>query len=233
MARERRWPRRYHRDHDATFARIRFWPRRNHRHVARFGVGVCAEGSCAARGRDRPHQYLSARVVAEAWRSWSAGHDGRAGIWRSRHGLSRALCCDGRVEPCIASGRSVLRRAFESVRESIAPLRQRGAEAEISASARFGRASGRARDERAERRLGCRQHETAGGRARRRFRTQRHEDVDHQRAWRRRAGRLCDGRSGAGAQGHHGVSSSKKASRDFRRATSSTSSACAVRTRAS
>ena len=65
---------------------------------------------------------------------------------------------------------------------------------------------GRARDERTERRFRRRQHEAARGRPRRLFRVERHQDVDHERARRRRAGRLRDGRSGARAERHHGVS---------------------------
>ena len=59
------------------------------------------------------------------------------------------------------------------------------------------------------------------------------QDVDHQRARGRRAGRLCEDRSGGRGARHYGLYGREAASRVFVPRRSSTSSACAARAPAS
>ena len=136
----------------------------------------------AARRRDRPHQRVSARSVAEARRARRARHHGRRGIRRGRARLSRALRRHGGDLARLGVGRPVLRRALESLRQPDQPQRQRRAEAQVPAEARLRRACRRARDVGAERRLRRRLDAHARRQEGRPLRPQRLEDVDHQRA---------------------------------------------------
>ena len=69
-----------------------------------------------------------------------------------------------------------------------------GAEEEVPAEARVGRARRRARDERAGRGVGRGVDAPQGRASRRSLRAQRQQDVDHQRPGRAHAGRLCEDR---------------------------------------
>ena len=73
-------------------------------------------------------------------------------------GLPRARRRDGGDQPRERIGRPVIRRAFEPLRESAAPLGNGRAEAPLSAAASERRTRRRARDERAGGRLRCGRH---------------------------------------------------------------------------
>ena len=88
-----------------------------------------------------------------------------------------------------------------------------GAEAAVPAQADLRRARRRAGDERAGRRLGRGRHAPARREARRPLRAERHQDVDHQRPRRRRAGGLCQDRRRSRARAASPPSSSRRAAR--------------------
>ena len=150
----------------------------------------------AARRRDRPHQHVSARSVAEARRARPARHHRRGGIRRRRHGLSRALRRDGGGLARLGLGRPVLRRPFQPLRQPDPPQRQRRAEApnylpKLISGEHVGALAmsepGAGSDV-----VSMRTRAEQQGRP---LRAQRHEDVDHQRAGRRDARGLRQDRS--------------------------------------
>ena len=188
---------------DAGLSRYRLPPRRHDRHVARDRAAIRRGRNRAACGRDRPRQRVPAGPLAQDGRSRPARHHGRRGAWRHGDGLSRARDRDGGSEPGVGGDRPLLRRALEPVREPDPAQRHAGTEAQVPAEARFGRARGRAGDERARRRLRRRVDAVAGGPAGRSLRPQRQQDVDHQRSGREHARRLRqDGRQRRAAGGH-------------------------------
>ena len=87
----------------------------------------------------------------------------------------------------------------------------RSPKAEISAQAGFRRARRRAGDERARRGFRRRLDAPARGSSRGPLRPQRQQDVDHQRARRRYAGRLRQDRQQRRAARHHGVPDRERA----------------------
>ncbi len=102
--------------------------------------------------------------------------------------------------------------------------------AQVPAQADLRRACRRAGDVRAERRFRRRVDEAARRMEGRPLGAQRHQDVDHQRPGRRRAGGLRQDRHRSRPARHHGFPDRKRVSRDFRSRRSSTSWACAART---
>ena len=201
-----------------------------HRHAARHGAGLCPEQDRAVRGRDRPLQQLSARAVAAARRSRALRRHGRGGMGRGRARLPRPLRRHGGDFARLRRGRAVLRRAFEPVRQPDPPQRQRRPAAPLFAQADFRRACRRAGDVGVRLRLrrGVDAHpRRPQGRP---LHSQRLENVDHQRAGRRHAGGLCQDRPHGRRPRHHRVPGREDVCRVFRRAKSSTSSACAAPT---
>ena len=172
----------------------------------------------AARRRNRQEQSVPARSLAEARRARPARHHRRGGVWRLRARLSRALHRDGGNLAGVGGGRPVLWRAFQSLRQSAPPQRQRGAEAEISAEADFRRTCRRAGDVGARRRLRRGVDVDPRREEGRPLRHQRQQDVDHQRPGRRNAGGLCQDRSGRRAARHHRLHHRKRHEGIFHRA---------------
>ena len=125
---------------------------------------------------------------------------------------------------------SVLRRAFEPVRQSAQPQRHSRAEEALSAETHFRRTCRRAGDVRAVGGLRRGVDAHARRQTRRSLRPQRLENVDHQRAGRRHAGGLCQDRPHRRRARHHGVHRREGLQRDFPPRKSSTSSACAAPT---
>ena len=118
-------------------------------------------------------------------------------------GLPRPHRRHGGNQPRLGLGRPVLRRPLQPVRQPDPPQRQRGAEAEIPARTGVRRACRRARDVRARRRLGRGLHAARAEYRERKIHPQRQQDVDHQRAGRRRAGGLRQDRRERRAARHH------------------------------
>ena len=199
-------------------ARLRFCARRGRRRVARDRRALRQRSDRAARRRDRPHQHVPGRPVAEARRARRARRHGRRGIRRGRARLSGALRRHGGDFARLGLGRPFLRGAFQSLRQPDPPQRHGGAEAALSAEARLRRACRRARD------VG------AGFRLRRGFdahprrqegrplRPQRLEDVDHQRSGGANLRGLRQDRSGRGRARHDGLHRREEASRVSRQA---------------
>ena len=142
----------------------------------------------------------------------------------------RAHGRDGRDLARIGIDRPVVRRALEPVREPDPPQRHGSAKAEIPAEARVGRNIGALAmsEPNAARR---RQHEAARRQARP-LRAERHEDVDHERPRLRHARRHAKTDVEANSRGITAFIV-EKGMKGFSVAQSSTSSACAARTRAS
>ena len=108
-----------------------------------------------------------------------------------------------------------------------------GAESEVSAEAGGRRARRRARHERAGGGFRRRLDAAAGRQEGRPLHPQRQQDVDHQRARRRRAGRLCQDRHGGRSQRDHRLPGREGLCRASPPRRSWTSSACAAPTPAS
>ncbi|KAJ2756279.1 hypothetical protein H4S06_003318, partial [Coemansia sp. BCRC 34490] len=122
--------------------------------VPRGGGRVRAARGGATGGPDRPGQRVSGGPVAQARRNGAAGRHGAGGARRNGAGLPDAHGGDGGAVARVGRGGAELRRALESVRQPDQPARHRGAEAQVPAAARGGRACGRAGDVRARRRVG-------------------------------------------------------------------------------
>ena len=180
------------------------------------------------RRRDRQDEHVPPPSVAADGRARLVGHHGRRGIRRHGLRLSRTLRRDGRNQPRLGRNRTVLRRAFQSLREPDPPQRHDGAEAPLSAEADFRRACGRAGDERIRLGLRCRLDAFARREARLALRAERHEDVDHQRSAGRHTCRLCEDRYEGRSARHHRVPHRKGLQGILARRRSSTSSACAA-----
>ena len=159
----------------------------------------------AARRRDRPRQRVPARPVAASSASSACSASpceeeyGGAGMGYLAHVVAME-----EISPRLGLGRPVLRRALQPLRQPDPPQRHRGAEAPLPAEADLRRARRRAGDERAGRRL--RRGRRCSLRAEKRgdrYVAERHQDVDHQRPRRRRAGGLRQDRPGGRAARHH------------------------------
>ena len=188
----------------------------------------------AARRRDRPDQRVSARTCGRSWATL-----GLLGITVEEEYGGSGL---GYLEQCVAM--EEISRGSASVGLSygahsnlcVNQIRRNGTDAQkrtLPAQADLRRARRRAGDERARRRLRRRVDALARRQEGRPLRPQRHQDVDHQRPGRRRAGRLRQDRSRRRARAASPPSWSRRASRASRPRRSSTSSACAAPTPAS
>ena len=214
---------------------LNFGAWRGHRGAARHGAPLRAGQDRAARRRDRPLERVPARICGRnsARSACSASPPIPTMAARgmgylahvvaveeiSRASASVGLSYGAHSNLCVnqinrwgtagAEGDDICRRCARATRSARWPCRN---PARAPTSSRCG---------------------SSADKKQRPLRAQRHQDVDHQRARRRHAGRLCQDRSGAQFARHHRLHRRGDDARAFRSRKSSTSSACAAPTPAS